>query len=38
MLADLPAEADEVTVDVDLSDESGMPATPGYAPPALRIS
>jgi hypothetical protein len=38
MLADLPSNADEVTVDVDLTDESGMPRCARLRPPALRIS
>ena len=37
MLADLPADADEVTVDVDLTDEHGMPRCARLRPPALRI-
>jgi hypothetical protein len=37
MLADLPADADEVTVDVDLTDECGMPRCARLRPPALRI-
>jgi uncharacterized protein DUF5990 len=37
MLADLPADADEVTVDVDLTDEDGMPRCARLRPPALRI-
>jgi len=37
MLADLPADADEVTVDVDLTDERGMPRCARLRPPALRI-
>ena len=38
VLADLPAEADEVTVEVDLTDEHGMPRCARLRPPALRIS
>ena len=38
MLADLPADADEVTVDVDLTDERGMPRCARLPPSALRIS
>ena len=38
ILADLPADADEVTVDVDLTDESGLPRCARLRPPALRIS
>ena len=38
MLADLPTGADEVTVDVDLTDEDGMPRCARLRPPALRIS
>jgi hypothetical protein len=38
MLADLPADADEVTVDVHLTDDSGMPRCARLRPPALRIS
>jgi uncharacterized protein DUF5990 len=38
MLTDLPAGADEVTVDVDLTDECGMPRCARLRPPALRIS
>jgi hypothetical protein len=38
MLADLPAGAEEVTVDVDLTDEHGMPLCARLSPPALRIS
>ena len=37
MLADLPVDADEVTVDVDLTDEDGMPRSSRLRPPALRI-
>jgi Family of unknown function (DUF5990) len=37
MLADLPADADEVIVDVDLTDEDGMPRCARLRPPALRI-
>jgi hypothetical protein len=38
MLADLPADADEVIVDVDLTDEHGMPRCARLRPPGLRIS
>ena len=38
VLADLPADAGEVTVDVDLTDEHGMPRCARLRPPALRIS
>ena len=38
MLADLPADADEVTVEVDLTDEHGMPRSARLRPPALRIT
>lgn len=38
MLADLPADADEVTVDVDLTDEHGMPRCARLQPPAIRIT
>jgi hypothetical protein len=37
MLADLPVGADEVTVDVDLTDESGMPRCARLRPPTIRI-
>jgi len=37
MLADLPVDADEVTVDVDLTDECGMPRCARLRPPAIRI-
>ena len=37
MLADLPADAVEVTVDVDLTDECGMPRCARLRPPALQI-
>jgi hypothetical protein len=36
MLADLPADVDEVTVDVDLTDEHGMPRCARLRPPAIR--
>jgi len=36
MLADLPADRGEVTVDVDLTDERGMPRCARLAPPAIR--
>lgn len=38
MLADLPADVGEVTVEVDLTDEHGMPRCARLRPPALRIS
>jgi hypothetical protein len=38
MLADLPADADEVTVEVDLTDERGMPRCARLRPPALQIT
>ncbi len=38
MLADLPADAAEVTVDVDLTDESGMPRCARLRQPAIRIT
>jgi hypothetical protein len=37
VLADLPADADEVTVDVDLTDEHGMPRCARLHPPAIRF-
>ena len=37
MLNDLPADADDVTVDVDLTDECGMPRCARLRPPAIRI-
>jgi hypothetical protein len=37
MLADLPAEADEVTVDIVLTDEYGMPRCARLRPPAIRM-
>src|SRR5829696_2710176 len=37
MLSDLPADADEVTVDVDLTDERGMPRCARLRSPALRV-
>jgi hypothetical protein len=37
MLADLPAGAEDVTVDVDLTDKDGMPRCARLHPPALRI-
>lgn len=37
MLGDLPADADEVNVDVDLTDEHGMPRCARLCPPAIRI-
>jgi hypothetical protein len=37
MLADLPADCDEVVVDVDLTDECGMPRCARLRPPAIRI-
>jgi hypothetical protein len=38
MLADLPAAREVVTVDVDLTDERGMPRSARLDPPAMRIS
>jgi hypothetical protein len=38
MLADLPADADEVTVEVDLTDERGMPRCARLRPPAIQIT
>jgi Family of unknown function (DUF5990) len=38
ILADLPADAEEVTVDVDLTDDTGMPRCARLRPPAIRIS
>jgi hypothetical protein len=37
MLADLPLGADEVTVDVDLTDDAGMPRCARLAAPAVRV-
>jgi uncharacterized protein DUF5990 len=37
MLADLPAGRDEVVVEVDLTDERGMPRCARLSPPGLRI-
>lgn len=37
-LADLPADEDEVTVEVDLTDEHGMPRCARLCPPAFRIT
>lgn len=37
MLGDLPAGAEEVTVDIDLTDDEGMPRCARLAPPAVRI-
>lgn len=37
LLADLPAEADEVTVDVALTDERGMPRCARLRPSAISI-
>jgi Family of unknown function (DUF5990) len=37
MLADLPVDADEVTVDVDLTDEHGMPRCARLRPPSIRV-
>lgn len=37
MLADLPTEHGEVTVDVDLTDECGMPRCARLKPPAIQI-
>ena len=38
MLAELPADAAEVTVDVDLTDESGMPRCARLRQPAIWIN
>jgi hypothetical protein len=38
MLADLPSNADEVTVEVDLTDECGMPRCARLRPPAIRVA
>ena len=38
MLAELPADAAEVTVDVDLTDESGMPRCARLRQPAIWIT
>lgn len=38
MLAELPVDAAEVTVDVDLTDESGMPRCARLRQPAIRIN
>ena len=38
MMADLPADADEVIVDVDLTDERGMPRCARLRPPAIRFA
>jgi len=38
MLADLPVDADEVIVDVDLTDECGMPRCARLRPPAIRVA
>ena len=38
MLAELPVDAAEVTVDVDLTDESGMPRCARLRQPAIRIT
>lgn len=38
MLADLPAGTGEVTVEVDLTDEHGMPRCARLRPPAIQIS
>jgi Family of unknown function (DUF5990) len=37
MLADLPVGADEVTVDVDLTDDAGMPRCARLEAPAVRV-
>lgn len=37
MLADLPRGAEKVTVEVDLTDDTGMPRCARLIPPALRI-
>jgi hypothetical protein len=37
MLDDLPREAEEITVEVDLTDAEGMPRCARLSPPALRI-
>jgi len=37
MLADLPAGADEVTVDVHLTDEHGLPRCARLRPPAIAV-
>ena len=37
MLTDLPAAADEVTVDVHLTDEAGMPRCARLSPPAIAV-
>jgi hypothetical protein len=37
MLADLPPAAEEVSVDIDLTDEHGMPRCARLRPPAVRI-
>ena len=37
MLADLPADTEQVTVDVDLTDEHGMPRCARLRPPAIQI-
>lgn len=38
MLDDLPPDSDEVIVDVDLTDECGMPRCGRLRPPAIRIA
>lgn len=38
MLDDLPRGADEVTVEVDLTDDDGMPRCARLRPPAIRIT
>ncbi len=38
MLGDLPPALDEVLVDVDLTDEHGMPRCARLTPPAIRIT
>ncbi|HEY6932129.1 MAG TPA: DUF5990 family protein [Marmoricola sp.] len=37
MLSDLPPLAEKVDVDVDLTDEQGMPRCARLRPPAIRI-
>jgi hypothetical protein len=37
MLADLPQGSEELTVEVDLTDDTGMPRCARLIPPALRI-
>lgn len=38
MLADLPTDAEEVVVDVDLTDEQGMPRCARLRPPTIRVT